>query len=100
MDPRPSRCGCYARLAAGRARAQQHGRLKRGSRRAKHLVRYEAAIAEGPQHLIEDPELLGVSVPHEHALRGEVGLLRELARKLQACGSGWLLEHVEVDSGT
>src|SRR5262245_51485078 len=74
---------------------QEHGRSgETGGRDG--LVRDEAAVAEGPEELVEVAELFDVCMPDQHRVAGLVGLLDDPAGGSQAIAGGVRFDYVEV----
>jgi hypothetical protein len=81
----------------GAAIADEHGAARRLGGRID-LVRHEAAVAKGPQHVIERACFSGARRQQQHFLRLRPGLLRQAAREAQPRLVIGLLEDIEVDA--
>src|SRR5690348_16729385 len=60
------------------------------------LVRHEAAVAEGPEQLVELPQFFYVGVPDQDGVAGLVGFFDDAAGRSQAVARAVSFDYVEV----
>src|SRR5690606_8423955 len=70
-----------------------------GALATHRIVRHEAAVAEGPEQLVEARQQGGLVEEHDDAVFAQVGLLGDAAGEAQARGLAGFIGYVENDPG-